>query len=110
MASTETSRSVDVSLREHVVPPDSHLRHPPAPFRYPLPQEVEWRMLVSEAAHARAEGWDCAPGLAERAADAGERMLIAEAQATAPVSRWALGLGAPALLVFVALVVVGLAF
>jgi len=92
------------------MPPDSHLRHPPAPFRYPLSQEAEWRMLVSEAAHARAEGWDCAPGLAERAADAGERMLIAEAQTTAPVSRWALGIGALALLVFVALVVVGLAF
>ena len=92
------------------MPPERPLLHPSAPFRYPLPQEVEWRILVSEAAHARAEGWNCAPGLAERAADAGERMLIAEAQAAAPVSRWALGIGALALLVFVALVVVGLAF
>ena len=90
--------------------PDSLMRHPPAPSRYPLPQEVEWRMLAAEAAHARAEGWDCAPGLAERAADAGERMLIAEAQAAAPVSRWALGLGAMSLLVLLAIVVVGLAF
>jgi hypothetical protein len=110
MASIKTSPSVDVSIREHVMPPDRLLRHPPAPFRYPLSQEAEWRMLVSEAAHARTEGWECAPGLAGRAADAGERMLIAEAQAAAPVSRWALGIGALALLVFVALVVVGLAF
>ncbi len=52
---------------------------------------------------------DCAPGLAERAADAGERMLIAEARAAAPASRWALGIGALALLAPAALVVVGLA-
>jgi hypothetical protein len=110
MAGTQTSPSVDVSIKEHVMPPDSLLRHPPAPFRYPLPQEVEWRMLVAEAAHARAEGWNCAAGLSERAADAGERMLIAEAQAAAPVSRWALGLGALALIVLLALVVVGLGF
>ena len=92
------------------MPPDSLLGHPPAPFRYPLSQEAEWRMLVSEAAHARAEGWECARGLAERAADAGERMLIAEAQTGALVSRWALGIGALAVLVLVALVVFGLAF
>jgi hypothetical protein len=86
------------------------LRYPPAPLRCPLPQGVEWQTLVAEAAHGRAEGWDCAPDLAERAADARERMLIAEAQVAGPVSRWALARGAQALPVLVGLVVVGLAF
>jgi len=88
--------------------PTSPPRRPLEPFRYPSPQAVEWRMLVAEAAHARDEGWDCATALAERAADAGERMLIAEAQAATPVSRWALGLGAVALLIMLA-VIIGLA-
>lgn len=30
------------------MPPDILLRHAPAPLRYPLPQEVEWRMLLVE--------------------------------------------------------------
>ena len=78
-ASTNTSRSVDVSIREPVMPLDL-LRYPPAPFRCPLPQGIEWRMV------------------------------IAEDQVAAPVSRWALARGALALPVLVGLVLVGLAF
>ena len=91
------------------MPSDCHLRHPPAPFRYPLSQGAEWRMLVSEVAHARAEGWDCAPGLAERAADVGQRVMIAEAEAATPASRWAIGIGVLDLIAPTALVVFGLA-
>ena len=49
------------------MPPDSNLRRQPAPFRYPLPQAVEWRALVSETAHVCAESrtahrvWSCVP-------------------------------------------------
>jgi hypothetical protein len=91
-----------------MMPHTSSPRRLSEPFRYPSAQEAEWRMLVAEAAHARDEGWDCAPGMGERAADAGERMLIAEAQAATPASRWALGLGAVCLLILLAIIIIGL--
>jgi len=89
-----------------MMPYASSPRRPPEPFRYPSAQEAEWRMLVAEAAHARGEGWECAPEMAERAAVAGERMLIAEAEAEAatPASRWARGLGAVSLLILLAVI------
>jgi hypothetical protein len=57
------------------MPHTSSPPRPSEPFRYPAAQEAEWRMLV------------------------------AEAQAALAVSRWALGLGAVALLILLAIVV-----